>query len=173
MERNKQQVHVRLEWISVKEIAPVLDGPACIVLQAGESGRSKSPYKGLDRECVWLVCHLHPQSRCSCVPLRERQIKCPKCDKLFLRTNHLKKHLNSHEGKRDYVCEKCTKAYLTKYHLTRHLKTCKGPTSSSSAQEEDEEDDSEEDDLPDSMRTDDCRMSSAVYSADESLSTHK
>uniref|UniRef100_A0A8C5LFR2 C2H2-type domain-containing protein n=1 Tax=Jaculus jaculus TaxID=51337 RepID=A0A8C5LFR2_JACJA len=104
---------------------------------------------------------------------QERQIKCPKCDKLFLRTNHLKKHLNSHEGKRDYVCEKCTKAYLTKYHLTRHLKTCKGPTSSSSAQEEEEEDDSEEEDLADSMRTDDCRVNSALYSADEALSAHK
>ncbi|XP_062931134.1 PR domain zinc finger protein 4 isoform X2 [Cynocephalus volans] len=104
---------------------------------------------------------------------QERQIKCPKCDKLFLRTNHLKKHLNSHEGKRDYVCEKCSKAYLTKYHLTRHLKTCKGPTSSSSAQEEEEEDDSEEEDLADSVGTEDCRINSAVYSADESLSAHK
>lgn len=109
----------------------------------------------------------------SCVPLRERQIKCPKCDKLFLRTNHLKKHLNSHEGKRDYVCEKCTKAYLTKYHLTRHLKTCKGPTSSSSAQEEEEDDDSEEEELADSVGTEDCRINSAVYAADESLSAHK
>lgn len=105
--------------------------------------------------------------------LRERQIKCPKCDKLFLRTNHLKKHLNSHEGKRDYVCEKCTKAYLTKYHLTRHLKTCKGPTSSSSAQEEEEEDDSEEEELADSVGPEDCRLSSAVYAAEESLSAHK
>jgi PR domain zinc finger protein 4 len=84
----------------------------------------------------------------------------------------LKKHLNSHEGKRDYVCEKCTKAYLTKYHLTRHLKTCKEPSSSSSAQEE-EDDESEEEDLADSMRTEDCRMGSAVYSTDESLSAHK
>ncbi|XP_025737912.1 PR domain zinc finger protein 4 isoform X2 [Callorhinus ursinus] len=104
---------------------------------------------------------------------QERQIKCPKCDKLFLRTNHLKKHLNSHEGKRDYVCEKCTKAYLTKYHLTRHLKTCKGPTSSSSAQEEEEDDDSEEEELADSVGTEDCRINSAVYSADDSLSAHK
>uniref|UniRef100_A0A8C4MLZ4 PR domain zinc finger protein 4 n=1 Tax=Equus asinus TaxID=9793 RepID=A0A8C4MLZ4_EQUAS len=104
---------------------------------------------------------------------QERQIKCPKCDKLFLRTNHLKKHLNSHEGKRDYVCEKCTKAYLTKYHLTRHLKTCKGPTSSSSAQEEEEEDDSEEEELADSVGPEDCRLSSAVYAAEESLSAHK
>ncbi|XP_032272545.1 PR domain zinc finger protein 4 isoform X3 [Halichoerus grypus] len=104
---------------------------------------------------------------------QERQIKCPKCDKLFLRTNHLKKHLNSHEGKRDYVCEKCTKAYLTKYHLTRHLKTCKGPTSSSSAQEEEEDDDSEEEELADSVGTEDCRINSAVYAADESLSAHK
>ncbi|XP_032502172.1 PR domain zinc finger protein 4 isoform X3 [Phocoena sinus] len=104
---------------------------------------------------------------------QERQIKCPKCDKLFLRTNHLKKHLNSHEGKRDYVCEKCTKAYLTKYHLTRHLKTCKGPTSSSSAQEEEEEDDSEEEELADPVGAEGCRVSSAVYPADEALSTHK
>lgn len=106
------------------------------------------------------------------VSCRERQIKCPKCDKLFLRTNHLKKHLNSHEGKRDYVCEKCSKAYLTKYHLTRHLKICKGPTSSLSAPEEEEEEDSEEE-LIDSMRTEDCRINNAVYSTGDVLSGHK
>nr|XP_006138041.1 PR domain zinc finger protein 4 isoform X3 [Pelodiscus sinensis] len=104
---------------------------------------------------------------------QERQIKCPRCDKLFLRTNHLKKHLNSHEGKRDYVCEKCSKAYLTKYHLTRHLKICKGPTSSLSAQEEEEEEDSEEEELIESVRTDDCRINSGVYSTDDCLSGHK
>lgn len=103
---------------------------------------------------------------------RERQIKCPKCDKLFLRTNHLKKHLNSHEGKRDYVCEKCSKAYLTKYHLTRHLKICKGPTSSLSAPEEEEEEDSEEE-LIDSMRTENCRINNGVYSTGDALSGHK
>lgn len=102
---------------------------------------------------------------------RERQIKCPKCDKLFLRTNHLKKHLNSHEGKRDYVCEKCTKAYLTKYHLTRHLKICKGPTSSLSAPEEEEEDSEEE--LIDSLRTEDCRINNGVYSTGDALTGHK
>ncbi|XP_075794462.1 PR domain zinc finger protein 4 isoform X1 [Pelodiscus sinensis] len=104
---------------------------------------------------------------------QERQIKCPRCDKLFLRTNHLKKHLNSHEGKRDYVCEKCSKAYLTKYHLTRHLKICKGPTSSLSAQEEEEEEDSDEEELIESVRTDDCRINSGVYSTDDCLSGHK
>lgn len=103
-----------------------------------------------------------------CVPPRERQIRCPKCDKPFLRTNHLKKHLNSHEGKRDYVCEKCTKAYLTKYHLTRHLKTCKGPTSGSSAQEDSE--DSEEE-LAGAVGAEACQLSSTVYSADESRGT--
>lgn len=71
------------------------------------------------------------------------------------------------------MCEKCTKAYLTKYHLTRHLKTCKGPTSSSSAQEEDEEEDSEEEDLAESVGTEGCRMGSAVYPTEESLSAHK
>lgn len=106
------------------------------------------------------------------VSCRERQIKCPKCDKLFLRTNHLKKHLNSHEGKRDYVCEKCSKAYLTKYHLTRHLKICKGPTSSLSAPEEEEEEDSEEE-LIDSMRTEDGRINNGVYSTGDTLSGHK
>lgn len=108
----------------------------------------------------------------SCSSCRDRQIKCPKCDKLFLRTNHLKKHLNSHEGKRDYVCEKCTKAYLTKYHLTRHLKICKGPTSSLSAPEEEEEEDSEEE-LVDSMRTEDCRINNGVYSTGDGLYGHK
>ncbi|XP_071407760.1 PR domain zinc finger protein 4 isoform X5 [Pithys albifrons albifrons] len=106
------------------------------------------------------------------VAVWERQIKCPKCDKLFLRTNHLKKHLNSHEGKRDYVCEKCSKAYLTKYHLTRHLKICKGPTSSLSTPEEEEEDDSEEE-LIDSVRTEDCRINNGVYSTGDALSGHK
>uniref|UniRef100_A0A8C1NJE4 C2H2-type domain-containing protein n=1 Tax=Cyprinus carpio TaxID=7962 RepID=A0A8C1NJE4_CYPCA len=57
----------------------------------------------------------------------DRQITCPKCDKQFLKTDHLKKHLNSHDGKRDFICEKCNKGFLTKYHLTRHLKICKGP----------------------------------------------
>uniref|UniRef100_A0A8C8SGH0 PR domain zinc finger protein 4 n=2 Tax=Pelusios castaneus TaxID=367368 RepID=A0A8C8SGH0_9SAUR len=106
---------------------------------------------------------------------QERQIKCPRCDKLFLRTNHLKKHLNSHEGKRDYVCEKCSKAYLTKYHLTRHLKICKGPTSGLSAQEEEEEEeeDSEEEELIESVRTEDCRINSGIYSTDDTLSGHK
>lgn len=128
----------------------------------------------VQNKCVPQLSFVTPnQMFFSCVPLRERQIKCPKCDKLFLRTNHLKKHLNSHEGKRDYVCEKCTKAYLTKYHLTRHLKTCKGPTSSSSAQEEEEEDDSEEEELADPVGAEGCRVSSAVYPADEALSTHK
>lgn len=87
----------------------------------------------------------------------ERQIQCTKCNKHFLKTNHLKKHMNSHEGKRDFVCEKCHKAFLTKYHLTRHLKICKGPKRDRATrkeqnvfkeeeeEEEDEEDDEEED----------------------------
>ena len=87
---------------------------------------------------------------------RDSQIRCPKCDKRFLKSNHLKKHLNSHDGRRDYICEKCSKAFLTKYHLTRHLKICKGPPQTSrgrpqnhrgtrgGAEEEEEEDDEEE-----------------------------
>lgn len=104
---------------------------------------------------------------------RERQIKCPQCEKLFLRTNHLKKHLNSHEGKRDYVCEKCSKAYLTKYHLTRHLKICKGPTSSLSAQEEEEEDSSEEEELINSTTNENCQLRTAMYVTADTLSCHK
>ncbi|KAL8222007.1 UNVERIFIED_CONTAM: PR domain zinc finger protein 4 [Gekko kuhli] len=103
---------------------------------------------------------------------RERQIKCPQCEKLFLRTNHLKKHLNSHEGKRDYVCEKCSKAYLTKYHLTRHLKICKGPTSSLSAQEEDDSEE-EEELMINSVRTENCRLNSSVFVTNDALPCHK
>uniref|UniRef100_A0A5F9DU77 C2H2-type domain-containing protein n=1 Tax=Oryctolagus cuniculus TaxID=9986 RepID=A0A5F9DU77_RABIT len=104
---------------------------------------------------------------------QDRPIKCPKGDKLLLRTNHLKKHLNSHEGKRDYVCEKCTKAYLTKYHLTWCLKTCQGPTSSTSVQEEAEGEDSEEEDTAHSVGTEACGIGGIMCSTEKSLSAHK
>lgn len=80
---------------------------------------------------------------------RDRQITCPKCDKQFLKTDHLKKHLNSHDGKRDFICEKCNKGFLTKYHLTRHLKICKGPKigrGPAQGEEGEEEEDEEEED---------------------------
>lgn len=83
----------------------------------------------------------------------------------------MKKHLNSHEGKRDYVCEKCSKAYLTKYHLTRHLKICKGPTFNLSAQEED--DSEEEEELINSVRSENCRLNSSVFVTNDTLPCHK
>ncbi|KTF89171.1 hypothetical protein cypCar_00008162 [Cyprinus carpio] len=96
-----------------------------------------------------LIATLFPCS--SFLDSRDRQITCPKCDKQFLKTDHLKKHLNSHDGKRDFICEKCNKGFLTKYHLTRHLKICKGPKigrgpaqGEEGEEEEDEEDEEEE-----------------------------
>lgn len=117
------------------------------------------------------------------LPRRERQIRCPKCDKLFWKSNHLKKHLNSHEGRRDYICEKCNKAFLTKYHLTRHLKICKGPkTAGKTLQEEEEEDDDEEEEdeddeedgdvggLIDPVSREDRTLEPAEYASDKALS---
>ncbi|KAG8541093.1 hypothetical protein GDO81_029720 [Engystomops pustulosus] len=107
-----------------------------------------------ENECNWMM---------FVRKARERQIKCPKCDKHFSRTNHLKKHLNSHLGKRDYVCEKCSKAFLTKYHLTRHLKICKGPSTAPLTDQE--EDDSEEEE---EILSSDCN----VFTADAQIPSH-
>lgn len=111
----------------------------------------------------------------------ERRIQCPKCNKHFLKTNHLKKHMNSHEGRRDFVCEKCHKAFLTKYHLTRHLKICKGPKTERSSRKEqdvDEDEDEEDDDgvrggeerLGDSASNEDCGLDVGGYNSEKSLS---
>uniref|UniRef100_A0A3Q3H1W5 PR domain containing 4 n=1 Tax=Labrus bergylta TaxID=56723 RepID=A0A3Q3H1W5_9LABR len=99
----------------------------------------------------------------------ERRIQCPKCHKHFLKTNHLKKHMNSHEGRRDFVCEKCHKAFLTKYHLTRHLKICKGPKAE---REEDEEDGRGRggERLVDSNSNDECGLDVGGYNSEKSLS---
>lgn len=87
----------------------------------------------------------------------------------------MKKHLNSHEGRRDYICEKCTKAFLTKYHLTRHLKICKGPKSESAQdldEEEEEEDEDEEEEEEDGL-IEPARLTSSVYAPDQTLTPHK
>lgn len=109
----------------------------------------------------------------------ERRIQCPKCNKHFLKTNHLKKHMNSHEGRRDFVCEKCHKAFLTKYHLTRHLKICKGPKAERTSRKEQDEDDEEgEDDRRRRTKggdrhvdsSEDCGLDVGGYSSEKSLS---
>ncbi|MCI4388716.1 hypothetical protein PGIGA_G00089280 [Pangasianodon gigas] len=110
----------------------------------------------------------------------DRQITCPKCDKQFLKTDHLKKHLNSHDGKRDFICEKCNKGFLTKYHLTRHLKICKGPKTGRGAayEEEGEEEDGDEEEEPDEEQERDlrapderkeCDIGMVVFSSDKTL----
>lgn len=110
----------------------------------------------------------------------DRQITCPKCDKQFLKTDHLKKHLNSHDGKRDFICEKCNKGFLTKYHLTRHLKICKGPKTGRGAthDEEGEEEDEDEEEEPDEEQEHDldapgerkdCDADMARFSSDKPL----
>lgn len=115
---------------------------------------------------------------------RDRQITCPKCDKQFLKTDHLKKHLNSHDGKRDFICEKCNKGFLTKYHLTRHLKICKGPKTSRRAARGEEGEDEEEDDEEEEEEEEEtgvtggqinpsneeqCRMGMGTYSSGKTL----
>lgn len=111
-----------------------------------------------------------------------RQITCPKCNKQFLKTDHLKKHLNSHDGKRDFICEKCNKGFLTKYHLTRHLKICKGPKigrggaqeeeaeeEDGDEEEEEEADEEQERDLRASDQRKECDIGMAGFSSDKTL----
>uniref|UniRef100_A0A1B0C805 C2H2-type domain-containing protein n=1 Tax=Lutzomyia longipalpis TaxID=7200 RepID=A0A1B0C805_LUTLO len=52
--------------------------------------------------------------------VREKTHKCPHCDKAYYRRDHLKGHLVTHTGERDYICDECHKGFPTQNRLWRH-----------------------------------------------------
>ncbi|KAL5337115.1 hypothetical protein BJX70DRAFT_389454 [Aspergillus crustosus] len=54
-----------------------------------------------------------------------RQWQCSLCSTHFTRSEHLRRHLRSHENKRPYECSLCRRSFTRRDAKTRHERTCK------------------------------------------------
>ncbi|RDW74283.1 transcription factor domain-containing protein [Aspergillus mulundensis] len=57
------------------------------------------------------------------------QWQCDLCLTRFTRSEHLRRHVRSHENKRPYECNLCQRSFTRRDAKTRHVKTCKAPPS--------------------------------------------
>jgi len=53
----------------------------------------------------------------TCLHAGERKHCCTTCGKLFLKSDHLKRHERTHTSERPFTCEKCGKGFRDKDHL--------------------------------------------------------
>ncbi len=75
--------------------------------QSPESSSSKSPNKS------------SPKSKRTTVS-QEKVHQCNKCDKIFNRATHLKRHMATHSDVKPYSCEICDKRFRRPDHLNIH-----------------------------------------------------
>ena len=57
----------------------------------------------------------------------DKQIKCEKCDAVFLTHSHLRRHLLTHQEnlEKNFLCGECNKCFITKELLSAHMLTHK------------------------------------------------
>lgn len=75
-----------------------------------------------------LLLYFYVLIECVCVPRHtathspEKTHKCPYCEKMFHRKDHLKNHLHTHDPHKEaFTCQECGKSYNTKLGFKRHL----------------------------------------------------
>ncbi|OAL06968.1 hypothetical protein IQ06DRAFT_209976, partial [Phaeosphaeriaceae sp. SRC1lsM3a] len=50
----------------------------------------------------------------------DRSLRCPICNRMYERADHLNRHLDSHRNERSFRCAECPAAFNRKDLLSRH-----------------------------------------------------
>ncbi|KIY66473.1 hypothetical protein CYLTODRAFT_444651 [Cylindrobasidium torrendii FP15055 ss-10] len=64
------------------------------------------------------------------IPVLPKTLKCPVCEGMYTRMNHLQRHMLSHSQNRRHTCEYCQAGFTRRDVLKRHMKTCDGSSAS-------------------------------------------
>lgn len=85
------------------------------------------PYAGCGQVYVALSSF---QNHINLVHRRGRTQQCPQpgCGKKFYLATHLRRHMLSHSGVREFICDSCGKSFKRKNHLEVHRRTHTGET---------------------------------------------
>ena len=62
-------------------------------------------------------------TRASMANLKDQDVPCPVCGKVFKRSDNLRDHIRIHTGERPYKCAQCPYAARTKSNLNAHTLT--------------------------------------------------
>ncbi|KAG4073248.1 hypothetical protein HA402_008594 [Bradysia odoriphaga] len=55
---------------------------------------------------------------------QEKVFKCPTCDKMFSRKDHLNRHILIHSGAKPFECDICAKSFSRKDNKYKHMASC-------------------------------------------------
>jgi hypothetical protein len=60
-----------------------------------------------------------------------KRLKCPLCDRLFAKRDHVDRHMRSHTKEKPFKCSQCRRSYGRNDTLLRHLRDHENASSSS------------------------------------------